>query len=500
MVDIVNRGLQFVTNRSGPPNGVRLGTDGGRSDTQFMNRNKVKVGGSAINGIRLGFGSWYLLGGTGEVQLTNGRTVEAGLEITTPFALTIPMTINGAKIGTISADATLVLTDPVVGLNLAADSDLWVRVNDVYPSTGSSIINNSSILNARAGEAGYLSPSGPTQTPATGALSVPGGAAGYGGPATLAILGVPVTPIPAVIGIGDSIVAGNNDTVDTTTGTYAFLQRGLENVNGHVVPWHIQAVGSHSLLKNRLDTAWRGRALWPYATHLFNNMATNDVASAIPLATIQSYLIELWTAAKATIGPYGKPLKTAQSSILTRTTSNRRLTSAPSIAAGGTGYAASATFDVTLAGGTLKAGQSATTINVTTNGSGVVTTVNGISNNGIYTTAPSTPNSPIGGAGTGLSLTCAFGGWFSAADQQSLTGFAPGGVADQLNAWLVRQAGGPLLDKFVDTRPYVQDTASGLWLTNGSNNWMTDDGVHPALAGHIAAAQAVNAWALTLTV
>jgi hypothetical protein len=85
---------------------------------------------------------------------------------------------------------------------------------------------------------------------------------------------------------------------------------------------------------------------------------------------------------------------------------NQGLAGKPTIAAGGTGYAVSSTFNVTTAGGT---GTQAI-ISVTTNSSGVVTTINNMSNFGAWSVNPASPNSPTGGTGTGLSLNLTFAG------------------------------------------------------------------------------------------
>jgi hypothetical protein len=84
--------------------------------------------------------------------------------------------------------------------------------------------------------------------------------------------------------------------------------------------------------------------------------------------------------------------------------SNQGLSALPTIASGGTGYAASATFNLTTAGGT---GTQAV-VSVTTNGSGVVTTINSISNFGSWSVLPTTPNTPTGGAGSGCTLNLSF--------------------------------------------------------------------------------------------
>lgn len=83
------------------------------------------------------------------------------------------------------------------------------------------------------------------------------------------------------------------------------------------------------------------------------------------------------------------------------------------INAGGTGYdgGSASTFDVTVAGGTHGA---AAVVNVTTDGSGVVTTVNSVTTPGSYTALPSlSANAVVGDDGTnhgnGLTLDLVFG-------------------------------------------------------------------------------------------
>lgn len=86
-----------------------------------------------------------------------------------------------------------------------------------------------------------------------------------------------------------------------------------------------------------------------------------------------------------------------------------------------------------------------------------------------------------------------------AAGQTPVTGATVGGVRDTFNAWLVTQIGG-LIDYLIDPNIYVEDQANpGKWVSNGTSNYGTADGVHPTTALHILAAQAVNAWAQTIT-
>ena len=77
-------------------------------------------------------------------------------------------------------------------------------------------------------------------------------------------------------------------------------------------------------------------------------------------------------------------------------------TTLPVIVAGGTGYAASSTFNVTVSGGTST---TAAVVSVTTNASGVVTTVNSVVTRGNYSVLSTNPVATTGGTGTGLTLT-----------------------------------------------------------------------------------------------
>ncbi|MGH7083194.1 MAG: hypothetical protein ACREFV_12075 [Acetobacteraceae bacterium] len=79
---------------------------------------------------------------------------------------------------------------------------------------------------------------------------------------------------------------------------------------------------------------------------------------------------------------------------------------AAAVAAGGTGYAASSTFNVNVSGGTET---TAAVVNVTTNASGVVTTINSITTAGVYSVLPANPAATTGGAGSGLTLTLTWG-------------------------------------------------------------------------------------------
>jgi hypothetical protein len=104
------------------------------------------------------------------------------------------------------------------------------------------------------------------------------------------------------------------------------------------------------------------------------------------------------------------------------------------IVSGGTGYTASTTFTVTLAGGY---GASAASLNVTTNSLGVITSVNSVSAPGAYSSLPATISAcPIvnaqGGSGATFALTMGLAsvtvtaqGSYSATPTVSLSGGSP---------------------------------------------------------------------------
>lgn len=320
--DDMTRGLQVVATRTGFNNASRLGTDNSRTDTQLSGRKRHKIGRYSVQGLQLAYGQWYLTGGVGDVAIANAATFECAIEQTTPIAVTVPCIFAGARVGAIGADIPFVVTDPVAGVDIPAGGTFWTRTNYVVAASSMVIGATASIVSALGGESGYLSPSGPSQVPATGALTSPAGGTGYNPAAPALILGRPTGPTPAVLGLGDSIMAGNNDDIDFTTAAYGFFERGLEDVNGYAVPWHLQAVGGHSMQKAQIDTGWRGRSAWQYVTAWYCNMGTNDIAAGRSLAQMQADAIRLWTSAKATLSPYGRPLKTAHSTALTRTTSS----------------------------------------------------------------------------------------------------------------------------------------------------------------------------------
>jgi hypothetical protein len=496
---------QIVGANGGMPNGSRQGTAGGRTDTRLDGRRAIRLGASPVKELQLAFCNYYVSPGSGETLLGNDISVESSIELTSPTTF-FQCTINQQQIANIPNGSPLALTDPAVGYDLAGDSTFFTRVSYSIASSSMFLPGTSGEPDptSPSGSAGWLSSAGTSQVAGTGALTTPSGGAGYTDLPPLMVLGVCTQPQVSLIVLGDSIANGTGDPTADSFGNAGFIARGLSSVNGHQIPFVKLSCGSEGFFTNLLNNGARKRATWKYGTHFINEFVTNDVALSPTLATLQSQALAVATAAKRTIGPYGKPLHVTFTTCCPRTTSTYGLaTPLPTIGNGGSGYAASATFNVTLAGGTLAtgAGQSqAAQVSVTTNASGVVTTVNSVANIGYYTASGTTPgatNTPTGGTGTGLTfagLTYAQG--LDAVSQTPVTGFTVGGLRDQYNTWLKTQAGLGLIDVVLDVNTIWEDP-------NNHGKWLPScffDGTHPnAYAAFTGATNLITPWAATLT-
>jgi hypothetical protein len=291
----------------------------------------------------------------------------------------------------------------------------------------------------------------------------------------IAIMGRLATPKPSFVLIGDSIMYGvvsahgaatAHDTLDAN-GNGGWAERAA----AQQVPWSNFSTSTDQLglWLNNSGSAMRMRALEMIKpSHALDGLAVNDfVGGAVSFATLQGYKIAFWKWLSAIgVKEIWAPTCTPYSS------STKGLAALPAIASGGAGYAASATFNVTIAGGTQSAG--AAVVSVSTNGSGVVTTVNSIVNIGYYTVAPATTNSPTGGTGSGLSLTLTLDGWLDTASQ---TASAANTAIQAWNSWLRGgNAAAYGVTRILDLGTDVESSVgSGLWPAGASL-----DGLHQA--------------------
>jgi|GEM_PF-2518108 len=85
-------------------------------------------------------------------------------------------------------------------------------------------------------------------------------------------------------------------------------------------------------------------------------------------------------------------------------------------------------------------------------------------------------------------------GFATDANQTHRTGYAPGGLRDQVNTWIISQAGSTLTG-YIDCNAVMESsTAPGKWKSGPA---LTGDGIHPNTAGHAAGATVITTLANT---
>lgn len=295
---------QIIATHTATPNGTYAANTGGRSDTQLQVRTQHFIGCREASQIQIGMiGSQTTPNvNTGDTGLGHTMTWEAGIEIGSP-ALTRQCYFNGAKSVTFQDKSPLVLTDPIT-LGVNAGETINIRQNFTIPdSTGKFLTTARDHLGNNV-----LSTSTTSQVANTGSLTTPGGGATtYCRTLPVAIIGIPKTPMPSVLIIGDSVALGYQDANADARGMKGFVARGLDNVNGYAVPWHAQTVSGWALEGQKLVNAPLQRDLWKYCTHVLFQIGINDMFGS-SLSAIQDKTTAVLTELKRTIGPYGKPL------------------------------------------------------------------------------------------------------------------------------------------------------------------------------------------------
>jgi lysophospholipase L1-like esterase len=165
-----------------------------------------------------------------------------------------------------------------------------------------------------------LSNGSDTQFLGTGALTTPSGGSllgrSEGGPN--AILGRAIgTPDIAVLGIGDSIMDGDNDTNAANDGNAAggWFLSGLYNVNGRTIPSG-RAANSGLTAQTFVASSAKTLQFVKWYTHVVSEYGTNDIINGRTSAQILANLQTIWAALKSNGARY-----VIQTTILPRTTS-----------------------------------------------------------------------------------------------------------------------------------------------------------------------------------
>jgi len=298
--------FRIVTNRGEIPTTL---TVAGANSLRAETRKLVKFGNADLQYIQLGYAGFYSASGL-EVNAGNDQSVQAAIEgISGGSPGVVRVTFGGQSTGTIVNGVALYLSDPIYpsqfGLSkFPKNTSFYVREQrDV--TLGQNHTRGASIA-SMTGERTYLSDGqSASQLMATGVMSQPTGGSGPArmmGPTV--ILGKSIgAPDVACIGIGDSIMAGSNDTSapngnDGSAGG-GFVQRGLNSVNGRAVPF-LQMGVSGTKAVDFVSSMTKRAAYFAYATNLLENFGTNDFEnSARTAAQVYADRQTIWAAFKA---------------------------------------------------------------------------------------------------------------------------------------------------------------------------------------------------------
>jgi hypothetical protein len=480
----------------------------GYTNYRFMHVQTVNPGVQIRDPI-LAFGNYtFATGGGIEADGTATMIIRAALQPVVWSAQFHRLTFGGFGNYDMTLQPGQVLEfDPAYGFQCFGNFRVHIRV--IMPSTGASFTTSSAgSCYSPLAEKWDQDDTTTDNTAASGATyTFANSASGLGGFAPLYVksrlLPAPVPKgLPAVVLIGDSIGQGSFDQVSPQQADVAFLARACASADVPYAQYGQSAQRAADWLidgKRRLQAIRNGGF-----THAICELSTNDLYQGAALSTVQNSMLNLWQL----LSDCG--LDITQTETICRCASSAGLTgvSLPTVLSGGSGYASNATFNVTLAGGTLDTtiGTPGTPaiLSVSTNSSGVVIGVNSIVSPGYYSaasTVPASPNAATGGTGTGLSI----GGlvWGLCVDLPSQVPLAPflaGGTVDQLNDWMATRPGG-LIRRYVRIKSAVESSpGSRKFAPLGS-----PDGTHPYAAapgtgqGHVTMAAALAPIVATFT-
>lgn len=298
------------------------------ANTRWMTRNRDWIGAGGADYLQFSFVGYTLGqnatngGGQGpEESFTSTQPIE--MEIAFPTlsqANPIRVTFSGATKGSIAPGVTEYLSDPVypaaVGLTkFPANTKYWqtiirdFNVGDV-PAFTVSTSGTASVYSDETGNSVfdlcYVGPvTGLNQIALQGPFAVAGG---YSTGATVAQLFLPTvihgrtsTPVPAVLGTGDSIARGQNDQNGDGQTAGGWFARGLFNVDGSgkKLPWSICAKDASQPIAFLNGT--KKQSLFKYFTHATCDHGHNfDQTPAS--AEFNNVLVNIWANFKGAIG------------------------------------------------------------------------------------------------------------------------------------------------------------------------------------------------------
>ncbi|MEH2700529.1 hypothetical protein GFL93_12880 [Rhizobium leguminosarum bv. viciae] len=301
--------IQIVASHTGIPSGTTQ-----KTVTYVSNQGRLghDIGNANVSNIQIWDGQFRLTPGSGAevsspaADCTWQRSVETG-------AVTTRVTYDGGSNTKVISLGGLMTSDVIPGVTWTKNTRYYTRFYRTVPLDADSF--STMTLNGPASQGFRTSVT--SQLMGNGALNASGTG---GGPAIwpFMITGIPDVPMPACVVVGDSIGHYLNDT--NTSTTQGFLSRAFANVGGFVFPMHKQTIDANSINNQEIADAPLQKQIWPYATDLFIQLGTNDIAGSASLATMQARFSDLATYARGLTGPYGFRLRIHASSIIPRGT------------------------------------------------------------------------------------------------------------------------------------------------------------------------------------
>lgn len=295
-----------------------------------QSRLKIQFPNAYVSQVQFGAAGFRVTGGASGGETVLGTVqgydslMENALEVISPNSFAT-LYCKGEKQGAIPDGTPFSLTDPLNGFVFPPNSFAYARHARISQSLGQNIPYNqtgSGPTGFASGDTGEITPSTFSQIYRTGNITLDSGAVSFGACPPALILGIPSTPVPAVLHVGDSIDSGAGETSDSSLGSTGFMQRGLENIGGGVCVPSVKYAAS-GLFLSTVTYANMPR-LWsyiPFCTHFVQQAVTNDIGNGASLASMQALILAQAAAVKKVVGPYGKPVKFYVAKCLPRTTS-----------------------------------------------------------------------------------------------------------------------------------------------------------------------------------
>lgn len=295
--------------------------------TRFENRYPNYIGNANVTNLKAAFPGFYQNQvGTGETTIGNDYNAQTAFEIISPSMYAQPYYsgVSAGPVVTVPDGISIRISDTAAPIMVSAGTEIYCRTGLTIATSAQNMPSNSGTKVVLYSAPGYQSNAASSQVPATGAMTNPGASNLANGVSPMMILGIPDRALPAVLSQGDSITVGQGEGAGQydSFSSAGWIGRGLNLVTPYPIPWTNYGAPSNKLSADAtMSTGYRKRASWPFVTHLIFGLGSNDISAAATLAAVQANAILILQAAKATIGPYGKPPKTYWALIVPRTTS-----------------------------------------------------------------------------------------------------------------------------------------------------------------------------------